>query len=163
MVSDHHLSQRRACRLVGLSRDSYRNPPQADLATLELQEKIVEIAHVRRRFGYWRIHDLLRPEFRTPAPPWADRSGGQRYPRRMATFRARTAQWPVADGFQGLLRDGRRALLAADPAGRSLALRIGHDGLQQDRRCHVQVLLRRVFERYGLRQRAGAHPAPRAT
>ena len=63
MVSDHHLSERRACRLVGLSRDSYRNPPQADQATLELHEKIVEIAHVRRRFGYRRIHDLLRPEF----------------------------------------------------------------------------------------------------
>lgn len=29
MVSDHHLSERRACRLVGLSRDSYRHPPQA--------------------------------------------------------------------------------------------------------------------------------------
>lgn len=63
MVSDHHLSERRACRLVGLSRDSYRNPPQADQATLELHEKIVQIAHVRRRFGYRRIHDLLRPEF----------------------------------------------------------------------------------------------------
>jgi putative transposase len=63
MVSEHHLSERRACRLVGLSRDSYRHPPQADQATVELHEKIVEIAHVRRRFGYRRIHDLLRPEF----------------------------------------------------------------------------------------------------
>lgn len=26
MVSEHHLSERRACRLVGLSRDSYRQP-----------------------------------------------------------------------------------------------------------------------------------------
>ena len=25
--------------------------------------RIVEIAHARRRFGYRRIHDLLRPEF----------------------------------------------------------------------------------------------------
>lgn len=63
MVSEHHLSERRACRLVGLSRDSYRHPPQADQATLDLHEKIVEIAHVRRRFGYRRIHDLLRPQF----------------------------------------------------------------------------------------------------
>jgi putative transposase len=63
MVSEHHLSERRACRLVGLSRDSYRHPPQADQATVELHEKIVEIAHVRRRFGYRRIHDLLRPQF----------------------------------------------------------------------------------------------------
>jgi putative transposase len=63
MVSEHHLSERRACRLVGLSRDSYRHPPQADQATGALHEKIVEIAHVRRRFGYRRIHDLLRPQF----------------------------------------------------------------------------------------------------
>ena len=63
MVSEHHLSERHACRLVGLSRDSYRHPPKADQATLDLQEKIVEIAHVRRRFGYRRIHDLLRPQF----------------------------------------------------------------------------------------------------
>jgi putative transposase len=63
MVAEHHLSERRACRLVGLSRDSYRNPPEADPATLDLRSKIVEIAQVRRRFGYRRIHDLLRPEF----------------------------------------------------------------------------------------------------
>lgn len=63
MVSEHQLSERRACRLVGLSRDSYRHPPTADQATLDLHEKIVEIAHVRRRFGYRRIHDLLRPQF----------------------------------------------------------------------------------------------------
>jgi putative transposase len=63
MVVEHHLSERRACRLVGLSRDSYRNPPEADQATMELTSKIVEIAQVRRRFGYPRIHDLLRPEF----------------------------------------------------------------------------------------------------
>ncbi len=63
MVSKHHLSERRACCLVGLSRDSYRHAPQADQATQDLHEKIVEIAHVRRRFGYRRIHDLLRPQF----------------------------------------------------------------------------------------------------
>jgi putative transposase len=63
MVNEHHLSERRACHLVGLSRDSYRNPPEVDQATLDLSSKIVEIAQVRRRFGYRRIHDLLRPEF----------------------------------------------------------------------------------------------------
>ena len=63
MVSEHHLSERHACQLVGLSRDSYRHPPKVDQATQDLHEKIVEIAHVRRRFGYRRIHDLLRPQF----------------------------------------------------------------------------------------------------
>ncbi len=63
MIQDHQLSERHACRLVGLSRDSYRNPPQPDQLTRDLCERIVDIAHVRRRFGYRRIHDLLRPEF----------------------------------------------------------------------------------------------------
>lgn len=63
MIAQHHLSERRACRLVGLSRDSYRNPPQPDQASQDLSSKIIEIAQVRRRFGYRRIHDLLRPEF----------------------------------------------------------------------------------------------------
>lgn len=63
MVSEHHLSERRACPLVGLSRDSYRHPPQTDQTNVELHEKIVEIAHGRRRFGYRRIHDLLRAQF----------------------------------------------------------------------------------------------------
>jgi len=60
---DHHLSERRACSLVGLSRDSYRHPPETDQMTQDLTSKIVEIAQVRRRFGYRRIHDMLRPEF----------------------------------------------------------------------------------------------------
>jgi putative transposase len=62
-VIEHHLSERRACRLVGLSRDSYRHPPETDQMTKDLTGKIVEIAQVRRRFGYRRIHDMLRLEF----------------------------------------------------------------------------------------------------
>jgi putative transposase len=48
---------------VGLDHDCYRHPPEADPVTTELGNKIVEIAHRRRRFGYRRIHDLLRPEY----------------------------------------------------------------------------------------------------
>lgn len=48
---------------MGLSRDSYRHPPVADQQTQELSAAIIEIALVRRRFGYRRIHDLLRPTF----------------------------------------------------------------------------------------------------
>ena len=57
------MSERRACRLVGLSRDSYRNAPEASAQTEALKSKIVEIAYARRRFGYRRVHDLLRLEF----------------------------------------------------------------------------------------------------
>jgi len=63
MIREHHLSERRACRLVGLSRDSYRHPPVPSALNAELSGRIVELAHVRRRFGYRRIHDLLRPEY----------------------------------------------------------------------------------------------------
>ncbi|WP_375140676.1 IS3 family transposase [Ideonella paludis] len=63
LVQEHQLSERRACRLVGLSRDSYRRPPQPNVQNQALKDKIVEIAHVRRRFGYRRVHDLLRREF----------------------------------------------------------------------------------------------------
>lgn len=63
MIEQHHLSERCACRLVGLSRDAYRHPPQAGALNAELSGKIIELAHVRRRFGYRRIHDLLRPAY----------------------------------------------------------------------------------------------------
>ncbi len=63
MVDEFDLSECRACRLVGLSRDGYRHPPVVDAMTRKLSTKIVEITQVRRRFGYRRIHDLLRPAF----------------------------------------------------------------------------------------------------
>ncbi len=48
---------------MGLSRDSYRHPPVADQVTQSLSAAIIDIAHARRRFGYRRIHDLLRLAF----------------------------------------------------------------------------------------------------
>jgi putative transposase len=63
LIDEHRLSERRACRLVGLSRDSYRHPPVANAQTEALKTRIVEIAHARRRFGYRRVHDLLRVDF----------------------------------------------------------------------------------------------------
>ena len=63
MIEQFQLSERRACRLVGLSRDSFRNPPMACEQTQALRCRIVDIAHQRRRFGYRRVHDLLRRDF----------------------------------------------------------------------------------------------------
>jgi putative transposase len=63
MIEQFDLSERRACRLVGLSRDSYRHPPIVDPTSVALSAAIIDIAHVRRRFGYRRIHDLLRASF----------------------------------------------------------------------------------------------------
>jgi putative transposase len=63
MIEQFQLSERRACRLVGLSRDSFRNPPMASEQTQALRCRIVDIAHQRRRFGYRRVHDLLLRDF----------------------------------------------------------------------------------------------------
>ncbi len=63
MIEQFQLSERRACRLVGLSRDSFRNPPMACEQPQALRCRIVDIAHQRRRFGYRRVHDLLRRDF----------------------------------------------------------------------------------------------------
>lgn len=63
IIEKHGLSERRTCRLVGLSRDSYRHPPVPDPQTAQLGAAIVDLAQARRRFGYRRIHDLLRPAF----------------------------------------------------------------------------------------------------
>lgn len=56
------ISERRACQLVGLSRTvlHYEPLPQPDNA--QLQQRMVELAAERRRFGYRRIHVLLRRE-----------------------------------------------------------------------------------------------------
>ena len=64
MVSEHHMSERHACALVGLSRDTYRHVGQTSALNVELREQIVQTAHARRRWGYRMIHDVLRPQYR---------------------------------------------------------------------------------------------------
>jgi putative transposase len=63
MLEHTQISERRARRLVGLSRDAWRHPPQPDAHTVNLSERIYAIAMERRRFGYRRVHDMLRTEF----------------------------------------------------------------------------------------------------
>ena len=62
MQDETAISQRRACRLVGLSRSvlSYRSPKQHSDAVL--QGRLRELAAERKRFGYRRLHVLLRRE-----------------------------------------------------------------------------------------------------
>jgi len=63
MVERCARSERRACTLVGLSRDSYRHPAIPSELNGQLSAQIIDIAHRRRRAGYRMIHDLLRPEY----------------------------------------------------------------------------------------------------
>jgi putative transposase len=55
------VSQRRACRIIGVDRASmrYRARRTDDTA---LRQRLRELAHARRRFGYRRLHVLLRRE-----------------------------------------------------------------------------------------------------
>ena len=54
------VSERRACKLVGVSRSTLRYEPVHSEEDQQLRNKIVELAQERRRFGYRRIHALLR-------------------------------------------------------------------------------------------------------
>ena len=63
MVTNHQMSERHACALVGLSRDTYRHAGQTSDLNVELREQIVQTAHARRRWGYRMIHDVLRPQY----------------------------------------------------------------------------------------------------
>jgi putative transposase len=56
------ISERRACRLVGLSRTVLHYEPKMSEPNEKLGERIAELAAARRRFGYRRIHALLRRE-----------------------------------------------------------------------------------------------------
>lgn len=53
------LSQRRACRLTGLSLSTCRYEAQRPAADAHLSGRITELALERRRFGYRRIWQLL--------------------------------------------------------------------------------------------------------
>jgi putative transposase len=56
--SEHGLSERRACRLVGIGRSSHRYCGRRPADT-ELRTKLCELAQKRRRFGYRRLGEML--------------------------------------------------------------------------------------------------------
>ena len=62
MLSETTISERRACSLVGLSRATMRYQSQRSPQEQALKERIKSIALERRRFGYRRVHQLLRRE-----------------------------------------------------------------------------------------------------
>lgn len=56
------ISIRRACRLAELSRTTFAHEPKPHPENEAIQRRMVELAQERRRFGYRRIHVLLRRE-----------------------------------------------------------------------------------------------------
>jgi putative transposase len=61
LVASHEMSERRACRVIGCCRMTmrYEVVRQDDPV---LRERLKELAKVRRRFGYRRLHVFLRRE-----------------------------------------------------------------------------------------------------
>jgi putative transposase len=62
MLKQTDISERRACLLVEISRTVLHYTPKVQLENEQLQGRMVELASERRRFGYRRIHALLRRE-----------------------------------------------------------------------------------------------------
>lgn len=59
---EHGLSRRRACRLVGVARSVVEREPKRERDQARLRERLRALAGERRRFGYRRLHELLRRE-----------------------------------------------------------------------------------------------------
>jgi putative transposase len=62
MRTHTRISERRACRLVGVSRTVFRYQHTESVESTVLQSRLVELAAERRRFGYRRLHLLVRRE-----------------------------------------------------------------------------------------------------
>ena len=52
------VSERRACKLLGVDRGSYRYEPRPD-RNVGLREALVTLARQKPRCGYRRLHGLL--------------------------------------------------------------------------------------------------------
>src|SRR5690242_14916985 len=52
------VSERRACKLLGVDRSTYRYEPRPD-HNADLREELVTLARQKPRYGYRRLHVLL--------------------------------------------------------------------------------------------------------
>ena len=61
LEATHGMSERRACRVIGVDRASMRYRARGP-GDAELRHRLKALAHERRRFGYRRLHVMLRRE-----------------------------------------------------------------------------------------------------
>ena len=59
---EHGLSRRRACRLIGVARSLVEREPKRARDHARLRDRLRSLAGERRRFGYRRLHEMLRRE-----------------------------------------------------------------------------------------------------
>ena len=89
-MRDHDISQRRACKLVGVDPKTVRRERPPDCA--EIRKEMQEIAAKRRRFGYRRIGVLLERKGMTMNHKKLYRIPGRGFVRE-ATARPETGAW----------------------------------------------------------------------
>lgn len=127
------VSERRACQLIEINRSSYQYEPEAK-DEQPLREQIREIAHRHRRYGYRRVHVLLRREGRSINHKRVYRiyreeklQVRRRKRKRLACLRGTPMELPerinqqwVLDFMQDAVCDGRRIrlLTVLDPFSR---------------------------------------------
>src|SRR5271170_7122178 len=58
LSAEYRLSERTACKLLGVERSSYRYEPRAD-RNAELRDELVKLARQKPRYGYRRLHAVL--------------------------------------------------------------------------------------------------------
>lgn len=56
------ISERRACRLIGISQNSKRYPPTDKGSDDHISERLVALSARWKRFGYRRLHIMLQRE-----------------------------------------------------------------------------------------------------
>lgn len=61
MIEGFGQSEKKACQLIGLQRSSYRYKPKLNNDE-ELVKRLKELAQKKRRYGYRRLHYLLKKE-----------------------------------------------------------------------------------------------------
>ncbi len=126
LISDHGMSERRACKTIGTCRMTmrYRTTRQDDTV---LRQRMKAIALERRRFGYRRVHVLLKREgflvnhkrlfrlYREERLTVRRRGGRKRALRTRAPMTVPTRpndRWPL-DFVSDQLTDGRRFRILA--------------------------------------------------
>ena len=111
LMNGHGMSERRACKAIGSCRMTMRyKTTRADDAIL--RERMKAIAHERRRFGYRRLHVMLKREgyvvnhkrlfrlYREEKLTVRRRGGRKRAHRNTAPMRSRCAQRTLVAGLR---------------------------------------------------------------
>ena len=62
LIEHGWLSERRACRLIGISRTGIRHLSQRSASDKKLKARLLELAELYPRYGYLMLHGLLKNE-----------------------------------------------------------------------------------------------------